>query len=77
MGARGSCCRLLRMDEWQRYVAMRSLRAQWEDRIASFRQRLRNGDIDSPEGQLLKQELAIYEAILHEFVTRLGLDERR
>lgn len=64
------------MDEWQRYVAMRGLRAQWEDRIASFRQRLRNGDLNSPEGQQLKQELAIYETILHEFVTRLGLDER-
>lgn len=64
------------MDEWQRYVAMRSLRAQWEDRIASYRQRLRNGDLDSPEGQMLKNELSIYETLLHEFVAQLGLDQK-
>ena len=64
------------MDEWQRYVAMKSLRGEWEDRIASCKQRLRNGDLNSPEGQRLKQEIAIYETVLYELVTKLGLDQR-
>lgn len=64
------------MDEWQRYVAMKSLRGQWEDRVASFKERLRNGDLNSPEGQMLKRELAIYQTVLYELVTHLGLDEK-
>jgi hypothetical protein len=63
------------MNDWQRYVELKTLREQWEDRVASCKQRLRNGDLHSPEGQLIKHEIAVYETVLHEFVARLGLPQ--
>jgi hypothetical protein len=52
---------------------MKSLREQWEDRVASCKQRLRNGDLHTPEGQLIRQEISVYETVLNEFVSHLDL----
>lgn len=61
------------MDEWCRYIEARTLRDRLEDRVAFCKQSLRNGDLNSTEGQSLKQELTNCEAVLHDFVTRMGL----
>jgi hypothetical protein len=61
------------MNDWDRYVRMKSLREQWEDRVASCKQRLRNGDLHTPEGQLIRQEISVYETVLNEFVSHLDL----
>lgn len=61
------------MDEWRRYIETGILRDRLEDRVASYKQRLRNGDLNSPEGQSLKQELTDCQTFLNDFVTRMGL----
>lgn len=62
------------MDEWCRYIETSILRDRLEDRVASYKQRLRNGDLNSVEGQWLKQEIASCQSVLNDFVTRMGLD---
>lgn len=61
------------MDQWRRYIETGILRDRLEDRVVICRQTLRNGDMNSSEGQSLKQELTNCEAVLNDFVTRMGL----
>lgn len=61
------------MDEWRRYIDTKTLRDRLEDQVASCKQRLRNRDLHSTEGQSLKQELTECQAVLNDFVTRMGL----
>lgn len=61
------------MDDWRRYIDTRTLRDRLEDQVASCKQRLRNGDLNSIEGQSLKKELRECQDFLNDFVTRMGL----
>jgi hypothetical protein len=61
------------MDEWRQYLEMKSLRDDLEARVVSTRRRLCDTELDSPERQLIRQELAAQETVLDEFVTRLSL----
>lgn len=62
------------MDEWRRYIETRILRDRLEDRVVICRQHLRNGDLNSSEGRSLRQELTSCQAVLNDFVTRMGLN---
>ena len=61
------------MDEWRQYLEMKSLRDDLEARVVSCRRRLCDAELDSPERQLIRQELAAQETVLDQFVTRLTL----
>lgn len=66
------------MDAWQLYVGSAALRDQWENRVYSCRERLRNDiNLSNRDTQRLKHELDMYQTVLKEFVSHLGLDRRR
>lgn len=64
------------MDEWRRYLEMKSLQDDLEARVASCRRRLCDAEMDSPERQQIRMELAAQETVLDQFVTRLSLMDR-